>query len=866
MRVTEKSKVNDTRTFEPETTKKFMDRLNSMSTSNIDSCKGFLSVYGRQGVWLQELVMLVRALSFPAASGLRYPEYDLQLLDLVRNASSDSELRALEQKLVSSDVLEVGRSLSEAYQDPWNVHRRLWFAKSSSTVKSMALCHYLMKLYLRIPNRYSGLLAERHREICYYHAHVAIAYVFDSVKMFHDHGDSFFHAFFDVVVKVLSYRYYEKDAGILENIKGFPFSALVKSPELSCSLSLYDKSQIYFRQVMLCLADLSRIKSLVSGRKHSLMPGLVQDKLKYLQNSVSRRQEIGYQAWGMVGYALADLMEIAERIHDQGTIEKILQLMREWCDTALVSRSPIELAVLCCVLVRLRAFQELDTIPQGYHLMCGHYLSRSGIQRLASQFILSGIHYCEQETPKEPIWRYHLEFWTIAISQGYWDEAESWLSSACKDIWRRSKAQPDGGPDFSQQSGELEEYKFTLSTLPSDCYVARGNYQAAASMLVMAIESTSPSHDTYITTTRVALWSRLLNIQTELHELKRAGILAATLCYELGEQVTSALTSQTASWAAQEVLSCTTELVRAGMHGEGYHILCLLRQSMLSSNSDSACVDDLPEDLITYINQRWDEAKSIFDPDGIIFDKHHRAIYKLGQIELLTAPLGELYELGELGLFQTTPEKFCAVADSLARFPPGHPNLPSILDFSNAINSFSDSLKNCLLNRNNLWRGNDMEKIGSLSSEVRALPEQVSTSKEATVRISNSASILDIARHIARDHPYTFPLARMNEGVPTQTAEPPKREAVSTPGLAQTDEKQQMLKNKRRAIWRMRRRKNLRMLLQLPKPPETIIPPPVTDLERGEKSGNAPTDIASPRWYDIEAPNQAPIPVPELVS
>lgn len=79
--------------------------------------------------------------------------------------------------------------------------------------------------------------------------------------------------------------------------------------------------------------------------------------------------------------------------------------MREWCDIALVSRTPIELAASCCVLVRLSAFQDLDTTPQGHHLMCGHYLSRRGMQQLASQFILSGVHYCEQETPEEPIWR-----------------------------------------------------------------------------------------------------------------------------------------------------------------------------------------------------------------------------------------------------------------------------------------------------------------------------------------------------------------------------------------------------------------------------------------------------------------------------
>ena len=141
-----------------------------------------------------------------------------------------------------------------------------------------------------------------------------IAYVFqivdDGVKMFHDHEDPFFQAFFDVVVKVLSYRYHEKDAAILEFIKGFPFSALVRSPEPSYSFSVYGKSQIYFRQAMLCLADFRGIMSQVGGRPHFLILILVKEKLKYLQNTVPRRHEIRHQAWGSIGYALADLMEV----------------------------------------------------------------------------------------------------------------------------------------------------------------------------------------------------------------------------------------------------------------------------------------------------------------------------------------------------------------------------------------------------------------------------------------------------------------------------------------------------------------------------------------------------------------------------
>ncbi|KAG6994065.1 hypothetical protein G7Y79_00047g082910 [Physcia stellaris] len=600
---------------------------------------------------------------------------------------------------------------------------------------------------------------------------------------------------------------------------------------------------------MLYLAELSGIMSQVDIWKHSFGQGLVRENFKYLQNTIPRGYKIGYKAWGMIAYAQADLMDIAERAHDQEAIDEILRLMREWCDRSSLSKTPIELAALCCVLVRLRAFQELDKVPQSYHLMCGHFLSRSGMPQLASQFILSGIHYCEQESPNEPIWRYYLEFWTIAIGQGYWDEAELWLSSACKDVWQRSGTLQDGAPEVMHQYTELDEYKVALATLLSDCYVNQGNYQAAASMLVMAIENTSPSHDNYTTNTRVALWLRLLNVQMELQELHRAGILAATLCYELGDQVTSAIASQTSSWAAQEVLSCINELMRAEMCGEAYCILCLLRQSMLVPKDDSAFVDALSGDLITYINQLWDEVKSIFDPAAIVQEKHRRAFYKFGQLELLTSSLEKLYELGDLGLLQISPGEFCAIADSLIRFPPENENdtltEPPIPDF---VKLLSADLRNCLLYRNNLWKCNDMRHLESLLSEARVLPKPASTNEEAPARTSNSASILDIARHIARDHPYTFPLASINEGMLAQTAEPPKKEVVSTPGLTRTDEKQQMPKNKRREIWRRRRRENFRRLLQLRKPPETIITSPAT----------APVLPPTPNPYSLPFPTSNP--------
>ncbi len=527
-----KSKEANTKALEPGSGF-YETRLKSLSSSEIDTWKGFLSLYGRQGVWLRELLTLVYAIYSPVASlcefrhwddsGLRQlvnpSEADKNFLVLLKDASSIGDLAALEQTFVSLGMIGVRSSLSRREQGSWDPNNRLWFPRSNDPYgkpDKIMLCRDLLALYSQIPDRDVHFLAERQRELFYYHAHVAIVYMFrmaqNNVLVLDDAEEPFRDIFFDVTVQVLSQRYLRGDDMIMEYMRGSLLTTLGGSQEPEVFPTFSHKSQFHYRQVMLLLADLRKLASRNDVRAASSSQYLLQEKLEYLQNTIPRRDEIGPKAWGMIGYALAELMDVVETAHDQENADKIAQVMREWCNTALKSRTPIEMAALCSVLVRLRAFDEVDGMPQEHHLMCGYYLVPNRFQQLAPQFILSGIHYCAQEMPGAPIWRYYVEFWTVAINQGHWDEAESWLLSACEDLLQRNNTLPGGGLDMWKYSGELGEFTLNVTSLISDCYAARGRFLEAESMLTKAIGNTVPSKDDLLKITRIALWSRLLNV------------------------------------------------------------------------------------------------------------------------------------------------------------------------------------------------------------------------------------------------------------------------------------------------------------------------------------------------------------------
>ena len=77
----------------------------------------------------------------------------------------------------------------------------------------------LLALYSQIPDKDVHLMAERYREMFYYHAHVALRYIFQKLKdktaILND-----MEGFCDVALQVFSHRFQQGDEEIVEFIKG----------------------------------------------------------------------------------------------------------------------------------------------------------------------------------------------------------------------------------------------------------------------------------------------------------------------------------------------------------------------------------------------------------------------------------------------------------------------------------------------------------------------------------------------------------------------------------------------------------------------------------------------------------------------
>ena len=568
----------------------YSDRLERLSFSELSIWIGFLSIYGKKGVLLRELIMMVTALEFLAGELSSFPRFsgdgkrissispdsDLFLLKLLKYASGPRELEAIERKFVSRRLITVsGASLSGSsiHQD-WVTDTRSWSVNQDTKdtngdkINYATVCQYLLRLYTHFPDRDGHPIAERYREILYYHGRAAVSYISRLLQDKKVVLDEMQGVFLPVALKILSYRFQQGDEEMIELATGRKRSGVPHWPLLSAEY---------------LLLRLIKLHSAVSRNDIESADLAIQPLLQISVDGLARRITDG-RTWGLVGYIFTESMDAAEKMRDRKSFNKCAQLARDWCDVALKSRRQMEMAALCCVHVRLKAFDDLDTISQESHLTCGYYLARAGVLRHAVYFLSSGIAYCEQNLPKLPIWRYHIELWSVRMRLGQWKVAEKWLSATWERLATRDNYLPAGGFDLWKQSGDLGEFKLLLASLLSDCYVASSRFVEAEKIALIALEGTLLMRDTFIRSTRIALKSRLLNIRIELQVWHNAAETAIDLCDEIQERENLPFDSLTISWIIQEILACVDELVHEaspGTTGEAYHVLQRLKSRFM---------------------------------------------------------------------------------------------------------------------------------------------------------------------------------------------------------------------------------------------------------------------------------------------
>lgn len=617
-----------------------LERLNSLSSDDLSTWIGFLSIYGRQGVPLRELIMLVSALYSPLAEFWRYSHWspsgerdyvdplpaDVFLLALLEEASRPEELIAIEQKLVSLGAMVVdnlGQRDSINTNQDWIIDGRSWCAGPnavSDKVNAKRVSQGLLVLYSQIPDRDVHLLAERQRETFYYHAHAAIVYIFRMVQDKKAVLNDIEELFCDVTLSVLSHRYQPGDEKIVGSVYEYLTRGnfgLAVTPEVPVRLP---KEWKRVNQLLLYLQVIYK----ATASQHEYQRGsleielLLEESMDFLHAAVSKRYWAGTKAWGMIGYALAELMATIEDFHGKRTLERPRGLAVIWCNKSLKSGTSIELAALSCVLVGLRDFHELDRLPEKNHLSCGYYLARAGYLELAERFLVSGLHYHKHQTSNALLWRYHLELWTVRMRLGKWEDAERWLSRTSQRLMKRTDVVPAGRFDLWIRSGELGELKLNLASLLSDCHIARGELLLARKTIGAAIGNVGLMRSNYISMTRIALTSRLLNVHLQLRFFDEAAITSMQLCAELQDPGILCFGSQTLCWTVQETLGCANQLVHERMYRKAFCIFHALeglskKGPKVPHQSPRTFTGPLPDDLCAYIDRRCNEVKVVLE-------------------------------------------------------------------------------------------------------------------------------------------------------------------------------------------------------------------------------------------------------------
>ncbi|KAL8910108.1 MAG: hypothetical protein Q9171_004569 [Xanthocarpia ochracea] len=564
----------------------FQSRLNTLSeVSDYGFMRSFLWLYEPRGILLQELLILVSAFFHsPLGShqdqcqwsidGYRVPPKrpirQVGWLMMLNEASSVQELSALESKLISLDIISVRYAgladRASTIRDDF-IAGRTWcigLAGRPDGIELTAFNQDLSSFYQGMPDRDVHPYAERQREIYHYHGHIWISAIFKSNRAYV--LNEWKETIHDVAIQVLSHRFQGGDEWIIQRLEA-----------IQRSLGAFRHSyEVIMVQLLKIRASVWRQNLQHGGRILDFLKAFLEGEIKFFQEMVRMGHRNGMKAWGMGGYVLVELLGLAEISQDHGAMGQIVGLLEDWCGIALRSNTPIELAALCFVLVKVRAMDELERVPQDYHLSCGYYLSRAGFLQKAEHFLLSGINFHEGRTAGAELWRYSVELWTVQSRQGHWSEVDVALVDTLKTLPKKLE---HGKYSFFERSGEHQSLVLTLASLRSDCLAAKSLFLEARDTIYKALGSLTLRGPGVLEPTRIASQVRLLNLQMELVQHAEAAGTAIDLCQRLNEVPDTMASSLTTLWTIQEILACVNELlIHGGYYKQNYQILRGLRQ------------------------------------------------------------------------------------------------------------------------------------------------------------------------------------------------------------------------------------------------------------------------------------------------
>ena len=491
-----------------------------------------LALFGSNGVPLREFIMLASLRMSTKTShnhwlidGERGPlrqtidaettyEECSFLAAFTREASTIQSIEIFQERLVSLGFIDIeyqdlSETLSSA-QQCWFMDGRIWRVNESSLYSSSfrprLLFDVFCEVFAEIPCKDISPLAERQREIYYYHAHQAMVHLYKNSSLPVEHPQNTKHVLL-VILQVLSHRFQKHDGALLRLAKRhLPRSGL--HPD--------------WKMILLVV----ELKATISANGMSL---------SHIINRVFQAVEhsgTGYdsspRARGLSGWLLVELLDTAEVQERTEIIDDIIRKGKQWMQRLLGSElSSLEHIMLCRAFARFGTSEDPEPQPRQYDLLFGYHLSRAGCVEKAEKLLSSGLEYHTSSPMSTRLWSYRFELVSLIMRDGRWSEAEAWLASARKSAVSRSSV--IHVPDFWKQSGECGEIFILLGLYQADCDMAMGKLKSAEDCLKDTLERTLFIRDYFIRALRLALRTRLLKVQIWQEVWRRATVTAQDL-------------------------------------------------------------------------------------------------------------------------------------------------------------------------------------------------------------------------------------------------------------------------------------------------------------------------------------------------
>ena len=599
---------------------KWRSELGPKDKKNEDRFMAFLASYGSDGILMRELIMLASLRLAPETSrnhwltsGERgrlrdainaqttYAECAF-LGAFMREASTAQSTDIFQTRLEKLRLVNVeyqyAKGTRPASQQSWFMDGRIWRISEDRSYARHFTPELLLEVFLEVftemPCKDISPLAERQREIYYYHAHQAIVRLYRDLVLSHVHPRDMTQVVL-VILQILSHRFQKDDEALLGFAKeNLPESGL--HPDWN---------------MILLVAEL---KATISTNCENLSQ--LRDKVFQVVEISVTRSDSSPRAKGLSGWLLVELLDAAEAQDCVELVDAVVQTGKQWMQRLLVSKlSSLEHTMLCRAFARFEISDHPEPQPRQYDLLFGYQLSRAGCTEKAEELLLSGLEYYASSPMSTRIWSYRFELVSLMLRAGRWSEAEAWLASARESAIYRNRAIQD--MDFWKRSGECGETFILLGLYQADCDMAMGKLKPAEDRLKDTMEETFFVRDPYIRALRLALRTRLLNVQMWQEVWERATVTARDLVEDTIASGHCLSTTRSSCSVIVIVLTLINKLLWAG------DVLAAARLLESLKRFEDADHHVLPLDIKLYLERRRAAVSHLLSLEGSLRYNRH---------------------------------------------------------------------------------------------------------------------------------------------------------------------------------------------------------------------------------------------------